>query len=141
MSGFINKCFKYWNTLRYLKLIQILARVRFFFPNIKINQDKKNHKNEPINLWIQSPNRSQRMLSLNTFDFLNEVHEISLNDWNNTKYSKLWLYNLHYFDDLNSHKASNRVELHKSFINLWIDENLPFTGIGSPLSSNLGTIW
>ena len=130
MSGFINKCFKYWNTLRYLKLIQILARLRFFFPHLKINQDKKNHKNKLINEWIHPPNRSQSMLSLNTFDFLNEVHEIPINDWNNTKYSKLWLYNLHYFDDLNSHKASNRVNLHKSFIDLWIDENPPFKGIG-----------
>ena len=129
MISLINKCFRYWNTLRYLKLVQIFGRIKTFFPKTKTNLNKKNHKNNLVNSWIESPKHNQKMFSVNTFDFLNEVHVISPNDWNNLNYSKLWLYNLHYFDDLNAHKSLTRVDWHNSYIDLWVDKNLPFKAI------------
>ena len=38
-----------------------------------------------MNLWMRSACRSQRMLSENTFNLLNETHSISNSDWNNSK--------------------------------------------------------
>ena len=55
MKGYINKSFRYWNTVRYLKLIQIIARIKFFFPSKKTKLNRNNHKNEIINSWIKSP--------------------------------------------------------------------------------------
>ena len=47
---------------------------------------------------------------------------------NNSSVSKLWLYNLHYFDDLN---ASNMKKKRMAFelIDRWIDENPPGKGV------------
>lgn len=138
MISIINKCFRYCNTIRYLKLIQIFARIKFIFPRSKIAQNKKNKKNQLLSAWVKSPKPKQSMISLNTFEFLNETHEISINDWSSSKFSKLWLYNLHYFDDLNSTGSEKRVEWHKSYINSWIKQNHPFQGIGwEPYPSSL----
>jgi uncharacterized heparinase superfamily protein len=50
--------------------------------------------------------------------------------WNDPEKDKLWLYNLHYFDDLNSFDAADRNAAHRSLIERWIAENPPGTGNG-----------
>ncbi|WP_394210626.1 heparinase II/III family protein [Enterovibrio calviensis] len=55
-------------------------------------------------------------------NFLNESFEFT--DWKANRKSKLWLYNLHYFDWLNSHNAlDNRCE-NEYFIENWIQNNV-----------------
>ena len=44
-------------------------------------------------------------------------------DWNNEHPSKLWTYNLHYFEDLLTEDASQFVAFHHKLLNLWIDQN------------------
>jgi len=46
------------------------------------------------------------------------------------KWEKLWLYNLHYFDDLVSCDAENKRELHSGWIKKWVQENPPGEGNG-----------
>jgi uncharacterized heparinase superfamily protein len=66
-----------------------------------------------------------------SFDFLNEVRDLDgPDDWNNPDWPKLWLYNLHYFDDLVSDDASDRELWHRSLIERWIVENPPARGVG-----------
>ena len=138
MPTFLKKCFKYWNTLRYLKPIQIISRISRFFPNFRVSKVRKNELSPLKNNWIKSAQRSQRMVGEMTFILLNETHQIDFQDWNSLKVSKLWLYNLHYFDDLNSTGNMDRYEWHCSLINRWIDENLPFKGNGwEPYPSSL----
>lgn len=58
------------------------------------------------------------------WQFLSESHRIErAADWNNPDWSKLWLYNLHYFDDLDAVGATQRVEQHAQWVTRWIDEN------------------
>jgi uncharacterized heparinase superfamily protein len=141
MHRFFYKCIRYWNTIRYLKLIQIFARVKLFLPNFKVHQFRKNDLRILISLWTKPAARSQRMVAKNTFNFLNEIHEIKPNDWNSSRISKLWLYNLHYFDDLNAYDSSTRSDWHYSLINRWIEENLPFRGNGwEPYPSSLRVV-
>ena len=138
MGRFIYKCFRYWHTIRHLKLIQIYSRARFFLPDFKVHQSRKNDLRVLVSLWTKPAARSQRMFAENTFNFLNETHEIKHNDWNSARISKLWLYNLHYFDDLNAYESSARKDWHYSLINMWIEENLPFKGNGwEPYPSSL----
>ena len=138
MRTYLYKFYRYWNTIRYLKLVQIFARLKLFLPSFNVHQVRKNDLSIVANKWIQQPMRSQRMLSENTFNFLNETHEIKLGDWNNSKISKLWLYNLHYFDDLNAYDSSVRISWHHALINRWIVENSPFKGNGwEPYPSSL----
>lgn len=65
------------------------------------------------------------------FRFLNEARELDGGGtWNDPETPKLWLYNLHYFDDLNAEGARARREWHLALIRLWVEENPPAWGNG-----------
>jgi uncharacterized heparinase superfamily protein len=65
------------------------------------------------------------------FSFLGERHALqSRADWNDPQRSKLWLYNLHYFDDLSAADAAARSAWHHTLIARWIAENPPGWGPG-----------
>jgi len=71
------------------------------------------------------------MLSADRFVFLNEEWKLSgPESWNDHAKEKLWLYNLHYFDDLNASGADERVDWHRALIQRWIAENPPVAGNG-----------
>ncbi|MDB9985972.1 heparinase II/III family protein [Pelagibacterales bacterium] len=56
--------------------------------------------------------------------FLNHTKKLELPaDWNNESPSKLWLYNLHYFEDLLSNNAEGKRNFHLQILNRWIDQN------------------
>lgn len=50
--------------------------------------------------------------------------------WNDTSRSKLWLYHLHYFDDLLADDAVRRAAWHTALIERWVHENPPRDGNG-----------
>ena len=71
------------------------------------------------------------MLSPTRLCFLNEERDISAAaNWNSSSLSKLWLYNLHYFYDLNAEGAEIRTVWHRALMSRWIKENPPGQGIG-----------
>ncbi len=64
------------------------------------------------------------MLGPSHFRFLNREHSLpDQGGWNDGKLDKLWLYNLHYFDDLNARDADQRNAWHQALLRRWIDEN------------------
>ncbi len=71
------------------------------------------------------------MTGENRFRFLNQDGGVTgPQDWNDSARDKLWLYNLHYFDDLCAEDAAGRNHWHEALIRRWIDENQPGTGNG-----------
>lgn len=71
------------------------------------------------------------MVAADAFRFLNEEHRLaSAADWNNPQRDALWLYNLHYFDDLCAQGAAERSGWHKALIGRWIAENPAGHGCG-----------
>ena len=66
----------------------------------------------------------------NKFRFLNIDGDLSEIGWDGPQREKLWRYNQHYFDDLNSINADKHNELHKQLIQDWINCNPPGFGIG-----------
>jgi uncharacterized heparinase superfamily protein len=71
------------------------------------------------------------MLTPNRFRFLTVEYPLeSAADWNHPQRPKLWLYNLHYFDDLCATDAASRRDAHLALIRRWISENPPATGNG-----------
>ena len=68
------------------------------------------------------------MFDNDQFEFLSERGQLT--DWNDPSKSKLWLYNLHYFDDLNSIDADDRYDLHEALVDRWIEQNAPGIGNG-----------
>ena len=63
------------------------------------------------------------------FTFLNEknLNEVG---WDGHSREKLWRYNQHYFDDLNSQDGYERKSWHADLIEKWIVENPPLVGTG-----------
>jgi uncharacterized heparinase superfamily protein len=126
------KALLYWNTVRYLKPIQIYRRFWFGYhrpslnlvaPSIALAKQK--------GVWQPPVAHSQAMLESNTFRFLNQVEQLTgAESWNSSSLPKLWLYNLHYFDDLNAQSALTRSEWHRNLIKRWIAENPPGFGNG-----------
>jgi len=72
------------------------------------------------------------MLDNDTFNFLNQSKSFSEIGWHNNtkKISKLWRYNQHYFNDLNSIDSNERKKFHEKLIENWIDENSLGKGVG-----------
>lgn len=74
--------------------------------------------------------RLQSITKARKFRFLNIDGDLSEVGWDGPQREKLWRYNQHYFDDLNSIKADERKELHLQLIQDWIKCNPPGFGTG-----------
>jgi uncharacterized heparinase superfamily protein len=139
MKRVLIKGLKYWHTLRYLRPVQFVGRFKLFFKQTNIDYSPSGPLRTLSGNWIIPAKRRQSMLSKSSFCFLNENHHIvSSKDWNNEQWTKLWIYNLHYFDDLCSVDAVQRSDWHRLMIYRWIDENPVGKGNGwEPYPSSL----
>lgn len=82
------------------------------------------------------------MLGPDRFRFLNLEHRLpATGGWNAPALEKLWLYNLHYFDDLNATGAVSRAPWHLALLQRWVTENPPTAGNGwEPYPTSLRTV-
>jgi len=89
--------------------------------------------------WVDFKLHNRKLYPENQFCFLNHKGIVdSASGWTDLKKDKLWLYNLHYFDDLNAVGASDRRQEHRSLITRWINENPAGQGIAwDPYPSSL----
>jgi uncharacterized heparinase superfamily protein len=119
----LNKLFLLYHTIKYLKFKQIVWRVYSYFPQLKFGV-KQFPKEKSIK--FESIIKTGITLDYDSFTFLNESHQLKIVGWDNTRLSKLWRYNLHYFDFLNQDTPSvDSLENQKKIIINWIEEN-PF---------------
>ena len=128
----LNKANLYWQTLRHLKAVQFYGRVwfRLYRPRIAILIGDLPIRLQ-LGVWQKPAGRQVSMLSGSEFRFLNRTHRLpACGGWSNPALEKLWLYNLHYFDDLNAQNAPARADIHLELIERWISENPPAAGIG-----------
>ena len=113
----------YFHTLKYLKFTQVYHRIlkRFRHPKVHLVIGERA---SIFGHWEAQELYPQKLLNETDVEFLNHrgvVH--CMGDWNNEEEEKLWLYNLHYFDDLNSFGSQSRKVLQKYWVYKWIDEN------------------
>lgn len=120
--------FRLYHTVKYLQTTQILNRILRKFKRIDITtcvgMNLRTVKKPLTSFEVMHQSYFGNM----TFRFLNKT--IKVNNWNDHDLPKLWIYNLHYFDDLNAINASNRKNIHLELINNWISENPPLVGNG-----------
>ncbi|HIF9339307.1 TPA: heparinase II/III family protein [Photobacterium damselae] len=122
------KIYRLFNTIRYLKIIQVVYRCkRIFFkpkviayPKVKIRLSQYD--------WEKVEILKSSIVKENIYCFLN--CQSGIIDWNDCNKEKLWLYNLHYFDDLNAEDNGQRRMMHRNLIGKWISENPPLLGNG-----------
>ena len=128
-----------FNTVKYLKAGQILNRIKrkFIKPRVSLFDIPKNsHPYSKIKPVVRC---SKRIYGESSFKFLNKEFTLKVSeDWNAKNQDKLWLYNLHYFDDLNGVNSEQRAVWHSSLIQKWIKDNPPGFGNGwEPYPSSL----
>ncbi len=117
---------RYWHTLRYLRWQQIAYRLKYALPRAVPRsvgvQKTRIWTRDPANTW---PMWMQATLQKDlSFVFLNEAGTLSSPDsWNDPAHSKLWLYNLHYFNDLSAIGAQDRRDDLARLVSRWIKEN------------------
>lgn len=71
------------------------------------------------------------MVGPTRFRMLNREGEVEIpDDWNDSDKPKLWLYHLHFFDDLNARGSEGRRGWHRELILKWIEDNPPGEGVG-----------
>ena len=124
---------RYFNTLRYLKLSQIIYRIFKKFPwSFKMIDLVSFPETRSNTFLVASPiEYPQCITDKCKFHFLNQNVEREIETvWNCDELPKLWLYNLHYFNDLKSVDSKERQVLLQSIILSWIDQNPPGHGVG-----------
>jgi len=120
----------YWRTIRYLRGRQILGRLWRLIPHAMTST----HPPLPLRPsrgqfgdFIRRPGPIRRK---HCFRFLNRpCSVIKAADWNNHEQSKLWLYQLHYFEWLRETAAPERVAEDTAWLDRWIADNPVGSGV------------
>lgn len=122
---------RFLRTIRHLRADQVCNRIkRRIFPP-KIAHGPRLALRTYGGVWRNCDGRAASVLSPRRFRFLGQEAELQDSaGWNNSTISKLWLYNLHYFDDLRAQGCDARSSWHCDLIGRWIAENPPMTGNG-----------
>jgi len=120
---------RFINTVRYLKFKQIIYRIYYRFHKIQPYTKPVPNLRYMLVDWNAPSFNEPATLDGKTFTFLGETVKLD-NDWNSPDYSKLWLYNLHYQDDLNAIGAEERHDLCKHLVDRWVAFNPPLIGNG-----------
>ena len=122
---------RYYHTLRYLKPRQFYRRLwhRLYQPQPDMSSPPA--LREKKDSWIIPCKRKPSIYGIDKFNFLNQKHVISNSEsWYNKNIDKLWLYNLHYFDDLNASDSASRKIWHRELLDRWVEENPPVSDTG-----------
>lgn len=119
---------RYWHTLRYLRPVQVYGRLwfRLYRPCPDLRPAPAARPVEGS--WVAPVARPVSLLGPTRLRFLNAAHDLAPGPeaWNDPARDKLWLYNLHYFDDLNAAPSP----WHLALLQRWVAENPPGQGNG-----------
>ncbi len=126
----MQRVLRYWHTLRYLRPVQFYGRLWFRLYKPKPDRRKAPLKRPATGGWVLAAERPASLLGAVTFSFLNVTYQLNEVGWNSTVPEKLWVYNLHYFDDLNAAGAASRYEWHRTLLAQWVAENPAGDGVG-----------
>lgn len=121
----------YCRTVKYLKISQILYRVKNYVikPSTPSLADMVIYRPENLKCELRFPIKNQSFFGNNKFRFLNRMESLSFpKDWNNKDRPLLWSYNLHYFDGILDPCTPEYSK--EKLINMWISDNPAKFGIG-----------
>ena len=124
--------FKYFHTIRYLKLKQIFYKIWFNLVKPIIIEKPQTNLRVLENDFCPPIKKKISLINQNTFKFLNKSKSLLEVGWNENRdnTTKLWRYNQHYFDDLNAVDSFKRKVWHDQLIKNWISNNSIGKGIG-----------
>ena len=116
---------RYFDTIKYLKLKQVTYRIFYAIRKLKLQAESalQTVRIWP-HVWCAPEVMSSPLLNEKELCFFGEKADIYAEDlWNSLHRSKLWLYNVHYFDVVNAKGASMHLDLLNVLLHRWIREN------------------
>ena len=120
-----------YRTAKHLRASQLAARARLRLWKPPPQLAAAPPRRTPRAPLVPGARHAASMLAADEFSFIGERHRIAAaGDWSNPNWPRLWLYNLHYFDDLNAVDAPARAAWHGEWIERWLADNLPGRGVG-----------
>ena len=121
----------YARTLATLRPSQTLGRLAYRLRKPRLTPAPTPAQRDRSAAWTAGCLTPASMLGPDRFVFLNQVRDLGdQGGWNARGVEKLWLYNLHYFDDLNAVDADQRQDWHVRLIERWVRENPVGAGNG-----------
>lgn len=125
------KASRFFNTIRHLKLRQVVFRLYYRFTRVR---PREYHDVRPRTWAVDWSAPAWSELSTEdgiAFTFLGEKGYVADSaDWHAGQHSKLWLYNLHYLDDLNAKNIDTKPLLAETLVQNWTQANPPISGDG-----------
>lgn len=120
-----------WRTVRHMRWRQIAYRLYYKGFALRVRPLGV----LPLRAWPSAAPwpawQAQSVWSDGICQFLRQTHTLRVpQDWNTAERSKLWLYNLHYLDELSSAQAGERRSMHALWWQRWLAENPPGWGNG-----------
>ncbi len=129
MSNFEKAC-RLWRTVRWLRLTQIIWRVVYKIVPPKVRYGNLARVRQSPQAWVKPVAMPSTMTGTTCFSMMGHQHDIRKGGWNPSHLPKLYVYNLHYFADLNAEGASKRIDWHIELIRDWLLSNPPVEGEG-----------
>ncbi len=112
---------RYYHTIRHLRPVQIYGRAWQRLYRGRLDFSPAPAVRVPRANWIEGPLRPAKMTGPTRFRFLNEERNLGWPaGWSDTSAHRLWLFNLHYFEDLIAEQAHQRAHWHQALIDAWI---------------------
>ena len=131
LSTRLRRVARLYHTVKYLRWEQVFFRVYHQVYRPGVPRSPLPDRRPMPGPWTAPVVKPTRLHQPWRFEFLNVRRDCSFpEDWNSPAMEKLWLYNLHYFDDLQGQGADSRHHLHSSLIRRWIEDNPPGFGNG-----------
>lgn len=117
-------------TLAPLKPVQLYGRVLFRLTRPIPDLRPAPARRRP-GTWARPVSKPRSLVGPEEFVFLNHAGSVRTpSQWNDDGQSKLWLYNLHYFDFLGSEVGPDEKAWRSGLIDRWISENPVGSGNG-----------
>jgi uncharacterized heparinase superfamily protein len=125
-TGIQSEAWLFFETARHLKLSQLLWRAVYNLRKPRQRKFPQPEVRRACGIWQRPLIKPESSLGDLRFRFLNLEHTLDASgDWNDPGLPKLWLYNLHYFDWLQSASATEDAPRQHSLMRHWVSKN-PF---------------
>jgi uncharacterized heparinase superfamily protein len=138
----LNELALYFHTVRHLRPIQVFARLRRRLYQPRPNLRPAPARRPQLAPYCEPIAPAPSLSAPDTFHLLNVERRCTSDaDWHPADASALWVYHLHYFDDLNAQGAAARESWHRALLVRWVRENPPARGAAwdpYPVSRRLG---
>ncbi|RYE49436.1 MAG: alginate lyase family protein [Hyphomicrobiales bacterium] len=120
-----------FHTVRHLRPVQVYGRAWRQIERGRIDARPAPRIRAMVGAWVAPAPRERSLHPAWRVCFLNHDGDVGgPAQWEDPTQTRLWLYNLHYFDDLASKGDEQHRALQRQLIGRWIAENPPAGGTG-----------